>query len=96
VVCLGQIWRAVALRLRPFRLTKVLYWPERKGRRASQCGADDKAALAYFQPMSYTELSMEEETIRAHGTYEMPVWGLFFLGEPHLAIIAYLKSIQLE
>jgi hypothetical protein len=59
---------------------------------------------AYFQPMSYTELSMEEETIRAHGTYEMPVWGLFFLGNDSegpapnhiLAIIAYLKSIQLE
>jgi mono/diheme cytochrome c family protein len=43
-------------------------------------------------------------TIRAHGTYEMPVWGLFFLGNDSegpapnriLAIIAYLRSMQLE
>jgi mono/diheme cytochrome c family protein len=44
------------------------------------------------------------KTIRAHGTYEMPVWGLVFLrSDPEdvarnriLAIIAYLKSLQLE
>jgi mono/diheme cytochrome c family protein len=44
------------------------------------------------------------KTIRAHGTYEMPVWGLVFLrSDPEdvarkriLAIIAYLKSIQVE
>ena len=44
------------------------------------------------------------KTIRAHGTYEMPVWGLLFLrSDPEdvarnriLAIIAYLKSLQLE
>ena len=44
------------------------------------------------------------KTVRAHGTYEMPVWGLVFLrSDPEdvarnriLAIIAYLKSIQLE
>jgi hypothetical protein len=33
---------------------------------------------AYFQPMSYTELSMEEERLETHGTYEMPVWGFAF------------------
>jgi mono/diheme cytochrome c family protein len=44
------------------------------------------------------------KTIRAHGTYEMPVWGFVFIrSDPEdvarnriLAIIAYLKSIQLE
>jgi mono/diheme cytochrome c family protein len=44
------------------------------------------------------------KTIRAHGTYEMPVWGPVFLrSDPEdvarsriLAIIAYLKSLQLE
>lgn len=44
------------------------------------------------------------KTVRAHGTYEMPVWGFVFLrSDPEdvarnriLAIIAYLKSIQLE
>jgi mono/diheme cytochrome c family protein len=44
------------------------------------------------------------KTIRAHGTYEMPVWGLLLLGNDSegpapnriLAIIAYLRSIQLE
>ena len=43
-------------------------------------------------------------TIRAHGTYEMPVWGFVFQrSDPEdvarnriLAIIAYLKSIQLK
>jgi mono/diheme cytochrome c family protein len=43
-------------------------------------------------------------TIRAHGTYEMPVWGFVFLRSvPEevarnriLAIIGYLKSIQLK
>ena len=43
-------------------------------------------------------------TIRAHGTYEMPIWGSIFLrSDPEdvarnriLAIIAYLKSIQIE
>jgi mono/diheme cytochrome c family protein len=43
-------------------------------------------------------------TIRAHGTYEMPVWGFVFqrsdpedVARNHiLAIIAYLKSIQLK
>jgi mono/diheme cytochrome c family protein len=43
-------------------------------------------------------------TIRAHGTYEMPVWGFVFLHSESddvtrtriLAIIDYLKSIQLE
>jgi len=44
------------------------------------------------------------KTIRAHGTYEMPVWGFVFIrSDPEdvarkriLAIIAYLKSLQLE
>jgi mono/diheme cytochrome c family protein len=44
------------------------------------------------------------KTIRAHGTYEMPVWGFVFLRSDSedaarnriLAIIAYLRSIQLE
>jgi hypothetical protein len=44
------------------------------------------------------------KTIRAHGTYEMPVWGFVFIrSDPEdvarsriLAVIAYLKSIQLE
>jgi mono/diheme cytochrome c family protein len=43
-------------------------------------------------------------TIRAHGTFEMPVWGPVFLRAGSeddvrnriLAIIAYLKSIQLK
>ena len=43
-------------------------------------------------------------TIRAHGTYEMPVWGSVFSGsEPEdavrnriLAIIEYLKSVQVK
>lgn len=43
-------------------------------------------------------------TIRAHGTYEMPVWGLVFqrfdsedvVRSRILAIIAHLKSIQVE
>ena len=43
-------------------------------------------------------------TIRAHGTYEMPVWGFVFQrSDPEdvarnriLTIIAYLKSIQLK
>jgi mono/diheme cytochrome c family protein len=43
-------------------------------------------------------------TIRAHGTYEMPVWGAIFLRSDSedvvrnriLAIIAYLKSIQVD
>jgi mono/diheme cytochrome c family protein len=43
-------------------------------------------------------------TIRAHGAYEMPVWGLLLLGNDSegpapnriFAIIAYLRSIQLE
>src|SRR5215470_17204502 len=44
------------------------------------------------------------KTIRAHATYEMPVWGFVFIrSDPEdiarrriLAIIAYLKSLQLE
>jgi mono/diheme cytochrome c family protein len=44
------------------------------------------------------------KTIRAHGTYEMPVWGFVFRrSDPEdvarnriLAIIAHLKSIQVE
>jgi mono/diheme cytochrome c family protein len=44
------------------------------------------------------------KTSRAHGTYEMPAWGLVFLrSDPGdvarnriLAIITYLKSIQVE
>lgn len=42
------------------------------------------------------------KTIRAHGTYEMPVWGNVFLGDAKfvrtriLAIIDYLKSIQVK
>jgi mono/diheme cytochrome c family protein len=42
-------------------------------------------------------------TIRAHGTYEMPVWGLAFQSGPEdvirsrlLAIIDYLRTIQLK
>ena len=43
-------------------------------------------------------------TLRAHGTYEMPVWGsVFRRSEPEdvarkriLALVAYLKSIQLK
>jgi mono/diheme cytochrome c family protein len=43
-------------------------------------------------------------TIRAHGTYEMPVWGLVFqrfasedvVRNRILAIIAHLKSLQVE
>jgi mono/diheme cytochrome c family protein len=44
------------------------------------------------------------KTLRAHGTYEMPVWGPAFLRSGSedavrgriLAIIAYLRSIQLK
>jgi hypothetical protein len=44
------------------------------------------------------------KTSRAHGTYEMPAWGLVFLrSDPEdvarnriLAIVTYLKSIQVE
>jgi mono/diheme cytochrome c family protein len=44
------------------------------------------------------------KTSRAHGTYEMPAWGLLFLrSDPEdvarnriLAIVTYLKSIQVE
>jgi mono/diheme cytochrome c family protein len=44
------------------------------------------------------------KTSRAHGTYEMPAWGLVFLrSDPEdaarnriLAIVAYLKSIQVD
>ena len=43
-----------------------------------------------------------QKTIRAHGSYEMPVWGNVFSGEPKfvrtriLAIIDYLKSVQVK
>ncbi|HEY7245137.1 MAG TPA: cytochrome c [Xanthobacteraceae bacterium] len=42
-------------------------------------------------------------TVRAHGTFEMPVWGLVFRSESEdvarkriLAIIDYLKTIQIR
>jgi mono/diheme cytochrome c family protein len=35
-------------------------------------------------------------TLRAHGNYEMPVWGGSINQEQMLAIIAYLKSLQVN
>jgi mono/diheme cytochrome c family protein len=35
-------------------------------------------------------------TLRAHGNYEMPVWGGSINREPILAITEYLKSLQVK